>query len=149
MSINFHEYISSLREDPSGRSYIDDSYPYNENLASSRHAPPNHITYDRSLFVYHPPQPSQQSHPSQSPYSSQPSYPSRPSHSPNKIQIKLIKAQRLNFEDISECNVSNKVHLVSDDLQPYVTVEIDEPGQKFTSTPSRTVNPHWDQNAEL
>lgn len=121
MSINFHEYVASLRDEAGGKfNYFSDNYSYNENLASSLHNPSNNVHYDRSLFVYQPNQ--QQASQKQQP--------------PNKIRIKLIKAQRLNFEDRTN-------------LQPYVTIEMDEPGQKFTSTPSRTVNPQWDQNAEL
>jgi hypothetical protein len=117
MSINFHEYVLSLREETVKRNEFDDNLLYNQNLASSLHNPSsNNINYDRSLFVYQPNQTQKQ-----------------PS---NKIRIKILRAQRLNFDD-------------RPNLQPYVTVEIDEPAQKFTSTPSKSVNPHWDQNAEL
>lgn len=121
MSINFHEYVASLRDEGLKTSYFSDNFSYNENLASSLHSPSNNVNYDRSLFVY---QPNQQQQSSQK------------QHPPNKIRIKLIRAQRLNFEDKTN-------------LQPYVTIEIDEPAQKFTSAPSHTVNPHWDQNAEF
>jgi hypothetical protein len=44
MSINFHEYVSSLREEPIGKgNYFTDNYSYSENLVSGQHTPSSHL----------------------------------------------------------------------------------------------------------
>lgn len=91
MSINFHEYVASLREDhvmAARGNYFSDNFSYSPSS--------NHLKYDRSLFVYQPS--SQQSQQSQQQQQQLP----QKQLTPNKIRIKLLKAQRLNFEEKSE-----------------------------------------------
>ncbi|KAI6233673.1 hypothetical protein M3Y99_00881400 [Aphelenchoides fujianensis] len=63
--------------------------------------------------------------------------PNPPSHQfPNKVSIKLINAQRLNIEG-------------NPAIRSYVTAEVDEPGQRFSTLPAASANPQWNETADF
>uniref|UniRef100_A0A915BZZ7 Uncharacterized protein n=1 Tax=Parascaris univalens TaxID=6257 RepID=A0A915BZZ7_PARUN len=54
---------------------------------------------------------------------------------PNKLRVKVIRAQRLGKEiDVN---------------QPYVVVEMDEPAQKYTTTKGLNMSPYWEESFEF
>uniref|UniRef100_A0A0M3HR42 C2 domain-containing protein n=1 Tax=Ascaris lumbricoides TaxID=6252 RepID=A0A0M3HR42_ASCLU len=63
---------------------------------------------------------------------------------PNKLRVKVIRAQRLGKEIDVSC-----VCEFADVNQPYVVVEMDEPAQKYTTTKGLNMSPYWEESFEF
>lgn len=54
---------------------------------------------------------------------------------PNKLRVKVIRAQRLGKD--------------TDVIQPYVVVEMDEPAKKYTTSKGLNISPYWEESFEF